>query len=198
MNPQVPIEEEKEILITLKASGAEIDCTPYGFRLRVPPGALPENISECIISIQVRSASQYEFPDDSDLVSVVYKILSPVKFRKPVVLEIQHCALIKTAEQIPFLTFVRAEENIFQPIAGGKFSITSSYATISVENFSSFAVILQNILSFITFGYYTPQVDYRLIVYVTPTAQRKWEVFCIIAKNLNAILTVSLPQSCNL
>ena len=63
---------------------------------------------------------------------------------KPVTLEIEHCAVFERPEQISYLTFVKSQnphQIEFHPISGGQFSSYSSYATISLDSFSFFAVV---------------------------------------------------------
>ena len=191
-----------EIEITLRAGKAQsFQCSEYGFKLHIPEGALPENLLESTIHVQVTLYGQYKFPEKSELVSSVYQISCPVKLVKPVMLEIQHCAVIKRPEQASCLTFVKSQDPHliqFQPINGGQFSSYSSYATISLDSFSFFAVVLH----YLTLGYYKlPSVDYYTMVYVTPSprttpTQKKWEIFCCIMKFLSSVLTVSCAKYC--
>ena len=81
---------------TLRAGKEEsFDCSEYGFKLHVPNGALPETHSECTIRVQVNPYGQHKLPEKGTLVSALYEISCPVKLRKPVQLEMQHCAIIK-------------------------------------------------------------------------------------------------------
>ena len=184
--------------ITLRAGEAQsFQCPRYGFKLHIPKQALPDKLSDCTILIRVNPSCQYKFPENTDLVSAIYQISCPVELTKPVILEIQHCAIIERPEQSSFLTFVRAEDSHqiqFQPLEGGEFSSFSSYAKISLEKFSIFSVILY----YISLGYYKPpSIDYYTKVYVTPSpsitpTQRRFEVFCAVFRNLTAVLTVSV------
>ena len=181
--------------ITLRAGEAQsFQCPRYGFKLHVPKQALPDKLSDCNILIRVNPSCQYKFPENTDLVSAIYQISCSVELTKPVILEIQHCAIIERPGQSSFLTFVRAEDSHqiqFQPIGGGEFSSFSSYAKISLKKFSILAVILY----YVTLGYY--QIDYYTKVYVTPSpipTQRKFEVFCVVLRNLSAVLTVSVKK----
>ena len=178
-----------EIEITIRGDEAlSFQCSRYGFKLHIPKGALPNNLT---IHVRVILSGQYEFPVNSELISAIYQISCPVRPTKPVILEIQHCAIIESSEQSSFLTFVRAEDsqNVkFHPIEGGQFSSYTSYAAISLENFSYFATILY----YVSLGYYRlPPVDYYTEVYVTPL-RKKWEVYCILIKKLVAVMTVSV------
>ena len=172
---------------TLRAGKEEsFDCSEYGFKLHVPNGALPETHSECTIRVQVNPYGQHKLPEKGTLVSALYEISCPVKLRKPVQLEMQHCAIIKKDEQKSSLTFVKAQNSHFQPIEGGEFSLDSSYATISLESFSILAIILRY------FSYNTtPSIHCYTLVYVSPVQRNEWEIFCTIIKNLPHLITVS-------
>ena len=122
---------------TLRAGREEnFDCSEYGLKLHIPSGALPEKHLECTIRVRVAPSGQYKLPEKATLVSAIYEVSCPVKLRKPVQLQMQHCAIIKKEEQMSCLTFVKAQNAQFQPIEGGEFPSNSSYATISLENFS--------------------------------------------------------------
>ena len=182
-----------EMEITLRAGEAQsFECCEYGYKLHFPKGALPEHLLECKIHVRVFLSGQYKLLKHYELVSAVYQISCPVELCKPVTLEIEHCAVFERPEQISYLTFVKSQsphQIEFHPISGGQFSSYSSYATISLDSFSFFAVVLH----YLTLGYYElPSVDYYTKVYVTPSHnQRKWEIFCCIMKQLSAVLTVS-------
>ena len=182
--------------ITFKFKTGEaksVRCASHGFKIHFPKQTLPDKLSDCTILIRVNPSCQYKLPENAVLVSAIYQISCPVKLTKPVILEIQHCTIIERPEQSSFLTFVRAEDSHqiqFQPIEGGEFSSSSSYAKISLEKFSILAVILY----YVTLGCYP--IDYYTKVYVTPSpsvtpTQREYEVYCVILRCLSVDLTVS-------
>ena len=180
-----------------------VQCASHGFKLHFPKQTLPDELSDCTILVRVNPSCQYKLPENADLVSTIYQISCPVKLTKPVILEIQHCAIIERPEQSSFLTFVRAEDSHqiqFQPIEGGEFTSFSSYAKILLDKCSIFSLMLH----YVSLGYYErPSIDYYTKVYVTPSpsitpTQRRLEVFCAVFRNLTAVLTVSVQLIRNL
>ena len=77
-------------------------------RLQVPEDATS---GPCDIAVSAIVAGQFEFPDSTELVSVVYAISVSRRLRKPVILEIQHCVAIANEQQGQLLFFVRARCN---------------------------------------------------------------------------------------
>ena len=141
--------------ITLRAGEAQsFQCPRYGFKLHIPKQALPDKLSDCTILIRVNPSCQYKFPENADLVSAIYQISCPVELTKPVIMEIQHCAIIERPEQSSFLAFVRAEDSCsqlpyqFKPINRGNFVVNSRYAAISLEKFSVYAIV-RTVLSYL-------------------------------------------------
>ena len=119
--------------ITIRAGKAQsFEYNEYGYKLHFPKGALPEHLLECKINVRVIFSGQYEFPENSVPISAMYQITCPVELKEPVLLEIQHCAIIETPEQASFLSFVRAEDSHcqfpcqFNPVAMQPFQWKSS------------------------------------------------------------------------
>ena len=117
----------------------------YGFKLHVPKGSLPAEVSETQLNVRVSLSGQFQLPSDCELVSAVYWVSSPHKFMKPVTVEIQHCAALSSDEQCEQLTFVRTKctqkelPYTFTEL-GGVFSHHSSYGSLSLSHFSGLGV----------------------------------------------------------
>ena len=189
--------------ITLRAGKAQsFECCEYGYKLHFPKGSLPEHLLECKIHVRVFLSGQYEFPENAVPISAMYQITCPVELKEPVLLEIQHCAIIETPEQASFLSFVRAEDSNgqlpyqFNPISGGVFPVNGDYAAISVEKFSLYSII-KSLVSFLSPWQSEedgPRLDYHFILYVTPISskpRKSWEVICVLIKHNTTTLTVS-------
>ena len=196
--------------ITLRAGKAQIfECSEYGYKLHFPKGALPEHILECKFHVRAFLSGQYEFPENFVPISAIYQITCPVELKEPVLLEIQHCAIIETPEQASFLSFVKAEDSHgkfpyqFKPIRGGVFPVKSMYAAISLEKFSIISAIRKIgklLRSFTSHRQHSfeedspsgPKLEYLAIIYVTPFCSESCEVICVLIKNIDAIFTVSV------
>ena len=144
----------KQASITLSPKKEQsFEWKGYGFRIHIPKGALPTDISECTIHITASLSGQFQLPEGSELVSGVYWLSCPVQFAKPVTLDIQHCVAIERPQQRHFLSFVRSKCSQkqlpykFRVVEGGIFAPGHSYGSISVTEFSSFGIGLLNMLS---------------------------------------------------
>ena len=170
----------------------------YGFRIHIPKGALPTDISECTIHITASLSGQFQFPKGSELVSGVYWLSCLVKFAKPVTLDIQHCVAIERPQQNSLLTFARAQRQIpykFDVMEGGEFSLGSSYGSISVKHFSCFA-ILKYILTLVGFSQpetqpEQPEISYIAQVFQSTISSRRWQIDVVVMKDLPLNIKVS-------
>ena len=120
----------------------------YGFKLEVPGGSLLKD-KGCVVRVRVclpRGA-----PVGLDLVSAIYEITTPGSDQhplRPVIIEIEHCALIENEDdlkQLRFLTSKGAGGSSplhFHPIEGtrGKFNQHSSYGRVSLSEFSDYGI----------------------------------------------------------
>lgn len=85
-------------------------------------------------------------PHDYELLSAVYWVYSPHKFIKPLIVEIQHCALLSHDEQCAQLTFVSTkctQKNlpyVFKLRDQGTFTHNRSYGSLSLFHFSGLGV----------------------------------------------------------
>ena len=89
--------------------GGSFEWKGYGLRLHVPEGSLPSGVRDCRMGIRASLTGQFQLPEDSDLLSPVFWISAPCKFTKPVILEIQHCALREDETVLSDLSFVSAK-----------------------------------------------------------------------------------------
>ena len=121
----------------------------YGFKLHIPDGSLPEEVSETQLNVEVSLSGQFQLPSNSELLSAIYWVSSPHKFTKPITVEIQHCASLSNDEQCEQLTFVRTIctqkelPYIFEEHVGGVFSHHSSYGSVSLSHFSGLGIVFR-------------------------------------------------------
>ena len=116
----------------------------YGLRLHIPKGSLPAGMEQCTINIKASLAGQYEFPENSYLVSAVFWFHCDDvhEFIRPITVEMQHCAI-----KLGKLTFVRAvcsQKQLpytFKQLLGGYFTSHSSYnGVIELNSFSGVGI----------------------------------------------------------
>ena len=121
----------------------------HGMKLYVPADALKPDTPTLTMTIQASLSGQYQFPDDTELVSGIYWIAFPRRFSRPVILELQHCAYLEHPDQLSSLSFFTAKCNQktlpyqFQPLSGGVFSTSTSYGTIDLYHFSGVGVSMR-------------------------------------------------------
>ena len=135
-----------ETTFTLTPEAQSFEFTGYGFKLHVPEGSLPAEVSETQLNVRVSLSGQFQLPSNCELISAVYWVSCPHKFTKPLVVEIQHCAALSSDEQCEQITFVRTmctqkELPYTFTEEGGVFSHHSSYGILSLSYFSGLGVI---------------------------------------------------------
>ena len=136
-----------EMTVVLHSSAAQqITWEGFGLKLHLDEGSLPLGIDQCTLTIKASLAGQYEFPDNSYLVSaIIWLRCEPMcKFTKPVTLKMQHCARSENVANLK-LKFVRAVCNQKQlPYTfnelGGDFTSHSSYGVVEVKGFCGMAI----------------------------------------------------------
>ena len=122
----------------------------YGLRLHIPSNALPDNVSQLQLKIEVSASGNFELREDSILVSAVYSFshdLGDRNLRRPVTLQIQHCATIAA---IGKLNFIRADKTFdasapckFHIVEGGVFfNRSDGYGEIKLHRFCSIGIQL--------------------------------------------------------
>ena len=136
---------------TLTPEAKSFEFKDYGFRLHVPEGSLPAEVSEAQLTVRVSLSGQFQLPPNCELVSAVYWVSSPHKFTKCLVVEIQHCAALCSDEQCEQLTFVRTEctqkelPYTFTEL-GGVFRHQSSFGSLSLFHFSGIGIVFRRLL----------------------------------------------------
>ena len=135
---------QRSFPLTLQAHSFE--WREYGFMLHVPEGSLPPEMTQTTVDVRVSLSGQFEFPEDSDVVSATYWLSCPHKFMKPLDVEFQHCAAITDPSQRSQLSFVISKSTQgslckFKVLEGGTFSQHSSYGRISLTDFSRLAIV---------------------------------------------------------
>ena len=111
------------VVVYSSSRDQQITWPGYGLRINIPKGCLPAGMEQCTINIKASLAGQYEFPENSHLVSAVFwfHCEDVHKFTRPITVEIQHCAKSENVTNLK-LSFVRAicsQKQLLQTAAGG-------------------------------------------------------------------------------
>ena len=117
----------------------------YGLKLHIPQGCLPAGVEQCTINIKASLAGQYEFPENTHLISAVFWFHCEVKFTKKITLEINHCAESGDCTKLTFVRAVRSQGQLpytFSPL-GGDFTGHSSYGAIELKTFCGIGAVNQ-------------------------------------------------------
>ena len=150
--------------------------------------------------MRVSLSGPFQIPFNSELLSAVYWISSPHKFKKLITVEIQHCAVLSSDEQCSKLTFVRTNCTqkqlpfTFEELVGGVFEPKNSYGSISLSHFSGVAIAVKGQQSS---ERKTKKVKERVVeqycaqLYITRKSVKEWKADFVVTKDLDSCLTVS-------
>ena len=180
-----------ETKFTVPTEGGSFEWKGYGLRVHFPEDSLPADVEECRVNIRTSLFGQFQFPEDSELLSPVFWLTAPCKFIKPVTLEIQHCAFREDEAMLSSLSFVSAscsQRSLpyrFRQLDGGVFTTHSSYGTIQLNHFSGFGI---------TGRKRTPR-SYCAHLYHTMKKMYEWRYYFILTQDLIAKNTVHILLS---
>ena len=161
----------------------------YGLRLHIPHDVLPDGCKVCNLKIAVSLSGNYQLPEDSVPVSAVYSFkhdMGDRKLRKPVTLEMQHCA---TSAVWSGLQFLRANHNSnkFSVLPGGIFLPDDHYGKIRLDNFSKYLIdLFWKLVSTVSCQ------QYRAQLYYTDIAHLSFKSNLYILPNLNTNFKVCI------
>ena len=181
------IEVCREVSVVAYSSRSlQFEWKGYGLKLYIEEGSLPAGMEYCTINIKTSIVGQYEFPENSHPVSVVFwfRCETAHKFIKPIIVEIQHCAKVESNNDHN-LSFVRAicsQKQLpytFKQLPKGIFTTYSSYGVIDLNSFSGVGVIQKGV---------EEREYYSRLVYLI----QRSEVHFIVTWNVDAHLTVSI------
>ena len=117
-----------------------LEWSGYGFYIEVPKGALSPGVTASV-TVKVIFGDHFKLPENRQLISAIYWVSSSMEFLKEVSVNIQHCAVITSEEQLSEFKFIIAKS--FQEVPPyhfkereGLFSTHSRYGTIKLKQFS--------------------------------------------------------------
>ena len=115
----------------------------FGFKLNVPNRT---STKSCKISVKAMISGQFEIPEGTELVSVLYAVSCSETLNKPVTIEIEHCVNLENDEDCQYLSFGIARyyqstpPYTFEMVDDGIFSPHSKFGKIKRSFFSVFAI----------------------------------------------------------
>ena len=153
-------------------------------------------MDECQVHVKASLSGQFDFPEDTQLISGVYWISCPYKFAKHVTVEIQHCAT--KPECSSYLTFVVTkctQKDLpykFKILEGGVFSPSSQYGSIELTHFSGLGATSQSPEQNPHLGDHQPEArSYCARLYYSASVVSGWDVYFAIMLNLDLHIAVS-------
>ena len=177
----------------------------HGFKIHFPENALPSEVSECRLHVKASLSGQFQFPEDTELISGIYWIATPHKFTKSVTIDIQHCLSKTDPSSLTFIIAKCTQDDLpyhFNVLNGGIFAPSSRHGSISLIHFSGFGVasraprrpsLIQRL------AHRRHQVDseisnmksYCARLYYRSSGILSWEVYFAIMCNLELHIAVS-------
>ena len=123
----------------------QITWEGFGLKLHIQEGSLPAGMAQCILQIKASLAGQYEFPENSHLVSAIFWLRCETvrKFTKPITVEIQHCAKSENIRNLKFIRGICSQKQLpytFKQLPEGNFTSRSSYGVIELNSFSGVGI----------------------------------------------------------
>ena len=122
-----------------------LEWKSFGLRISTQEYFLPSGVDQCAIKVMVSTAGHYQFPENAHLVSAVFWFqCKPLcKFRKPITIEIQHCAKPENTAKLKFVKAFCTQKTLpysFKYVEGGHFHASSSYGVLDLDSFSGVAI----------------------------------------------------------
>lgn len=110
-----------------------------GFDINVPEEALPPGATASVC-VKAILGGQFQLPENTQLISAVYRVSSSEEFLKEVAVSIEHCAVIENEEQCSMFRFIIAKCSQILPYKfiekKGEFNPHAKYGTIKLKRFS--------------------------------------------------------------
>ena len=141
----VEVHGEKTVVV-YSSCAQQITMEGFGLKLHIQEGSLPAGMEQCILQIKASLAGQYEFPENSHLVSAIFWLHCETvhKFTKPITMEIQHCAKSENLSKLNVVRAVCSQKQLpytFKQLPGGNFTNHSSYGVIELNSFSGEGIV---------------------------------------------------------
>ena len=166
----------------------------YGIKLIIPPSAVPHDIEQITIAVQVIASGPFILPSYCQPLGCFCWIQSTDKFLKPVEVHLEHHAELITEEDSQELGFIVSPSTEsssppyrfqFSDEVNSIFSIGSTYGIIKVAEFSIFSIAWRKIRA--TFSNH---FRYVWMVYYRQSHENNWELHVVVTKDLGSFIQV--------
>jgi hypothetical protein len=132
-------------LVISNSVSQHLEWKRFGLRINAHEQSLPSGVDQCTIKVMISTAGHYDLPENAHLVSAVFWFqCKPLcKFRKPITIEIQHCAKPENTAKLKFVKAFCNQKPLpysFKHIEGGHFHASSSYGVLDLDSFSGVAI----------------------------------------------------------
>ena len=132
-------------VVVYSSHAQQITWEGFGLKLHIQEGSLPAGMEQCILQIKASLAGQYEFPENSHLVSAIFWLRCETlhKFTKPITVEIQHCAKSENIRNLKFTRAICRQKQLpytFNQLPRGNFTSHSSYGIVELNSFSGVGI----------------------------------------------------------
>ena len=133
----------EKIVVVHSSQGQLIEWN--SLKLQIHAGSLPEGLQQCSIFIKASLAGDYEFPENTSLVSAIFWLHCEPQctFTKPITVEIQHCSTKQDLSKLKIVRALCSQKPLpykFKPLKGGRFGADTSYGAIELAGFSGVGV----------------------------------------------------------
>ena len=118
-----------------------------GLKILIPAQVITPVDASYEITANGLWGGKFEFPENTTLISGVcyISVSSSSQLKKPVTVQLEHCANINDMKQAEYLSFIVAKSGPpfkFEYLQGGSFCPGSQYGTIHLKEFSYLAIVL--------------------------------------------------------
>ena len=186
----------KELSFIVKCDDQQqmFQLSDYGIKLIIPPSAVPHDIQQITIAVQVIASSPFDFPSHCHPISCFYWIQSTHKFLKPVEVHLEHHAELLSEEDSQELGFIVSPSTEsssppyrfqFSDGVNSIFPVGSIYGIIKVAEFSIFSIAWKRIRAA-----FSDHFRYVWMVYYRQSHENNWELHVVVTKDLGPFLQV--------
>ena len=179
-----------EIIFIVTKSKQHFSWNQHGINLSVPQDALPEEMEQCTIHIEVNTTEKYQLPKNTYFASPVYliKCTPACQFSKPLTLEIQHCSKQNSFDRLCFVRSTSANLRLDIIDSGDDhiyhtgFPQQCSYGFVELDRFSrSFATAQTQ-----TERGSNCERDYRAKIFYEKENTRRYKIHFVILQDTDA------------
>ena len=190
---------------TYSGLAQDFESKKNGYKIHFSADALPPEVDECQVHVESSLCGQFQFPENTELISGVYWITTGQEFVKPVTVEFQHCAKPEHIENLTFVVTKSSREDFpykFDILEGGMFSYGTQYGSINLTHFCGLGIVCQSqghpsLIQTLCCRALPPESDmnYFARLYHKSNGTQTWEMHFVITRDLELHITVSINST---